>query len=309
MNYQERSWFSIVFDWKSSVIPNIWLRVLVIMIFAFGVTIAHGNNLPMSQPILGSIIPGIVLGLLLVFRTNTAYDRYWEGRKLIGLIAQTSRSMAKNMIVFIPEHNSEDYGKKISHVKLLIALFISIKYQLRQETVNEEIKSFISEIQYLELIGAKNMPLQIIKWLTIYFDELVKNKTINELTLITWNKEIEDIFIHFGGCERIASTPIPQAYSIHLKHLLLLYCFAIPFQFVAELSWWTIPVAGIISFALLGVEAIGLEIENPFGYDYNDLPLDEIATRMTEDIQELIDSGSFNNSELWKGWVSLQQIS
>lgn len=309
MNCPEKSWFSIVFDFKSSVIPNIWIRVLVIMIFALAVTIAHDSNLPMSQPILGSIIPGIVLGLLLVFRTNTAYDRYWEGRKLIGLISQISRTMAKNMMIFIPENNSEDYARKISHIKLLIALFITIKYQLRQEKVHEEIKDFISEIQYLELTRAKNMPLQIIKWLTIYFDELVKNKVINELTLMAWNKEIEEIFTYFGGCERIATTPIPQAYSIHLKHLLLIYCFAIPFQFVAELNWWTIPVAGIISFALLGIEAIGLEIENPFGYDYNDLPLDNIATKMTEDIQELINSGSFSNSELWQGWVSLQQMS
>lgn len=80
--------------------------------------------------------------------------------------------------------------------------------------------------------------------------------------------------IKFGGCVRIATNPIPHAYSIHLKHLLLIYCFGIPFQFVAELSWWTIPVVGMISFALLGVEAIGLEIENPFGYDHNDLPFD-----------------------------------
>ncbi|MGD1805902.1 bestrophin family protein [Dapis sp. BLCC M126] len=308
MNHRERSWFYLVFDFNSSVIPSIWKRVLVIMIFALGVTIAHGNNLPMSQPILGSIIPGIVLGLLLVFRTNTAYDRYWEGRKLIGLISKNCCIMAKNIMVFVSESNSEDYQKKISHIKLLIAMFIAIKLQLRQEKVNEEIKNYISEIQYLELTRTKNMPLQMTKWLAIYFNELAKNNTINELTFMTWNQKIEEIFIAFGGCQRIATTPIPKAYSIHLKHLLLIYCFAIPFQFVAELSWWTVPVAGVISFALLGIEAIGLEIENPFGYDHNDLPLDNITTTMTEDIQEIIDSGSFNNSELWQGLVSLHQI-
>ncbi|MGD1703480.1 bestrophin family protein [Dapis sp. BLCC M229] len=308
MNYRQTSWFYLVFDFKSSVIPNIFMRVLVIMIFALGVTIAQDHNLPMSQPILGSIIPGIVLGLLLVFRTNTAYDRYWEGRKLIGLIAKNCSLMAKNIMVFVPENNSEDYRKKISHIKLLNALFIAIKLQLRQEQVKEEIRNYISEIQYLQLARAKNMPLQIIKWLATYFEELTKNNSIDQLTLINWNKQIEEIYIYFGGCERIASTPIPKAYSIHLKHLLIIYCFAIPFQFVAELSWWTIPVAGIISFALLGVEAIGLEIENPFGYDYNDLPLDNIGIKMTEDIQEIINSGSFNNSELWQGLVSLQQI-
>ncbi|NET45842.1 bestrophin family ion channel [Okeania sp. SIO2B3] len=106
MDYRRKSWFHIIFDFKSSVIPNIWLRVLVIMIFALLVTIAHGNNLPMNQPILGSIIPGIVLGLFLVFRTNTAYDRYWGGRKLIGLISKNCCIMAKNIkniIVFVPD--------------------------------------------------------------------------------------------------------------------------------------------------------------------------------------------------------------
>ncbi|NEP85411.1 MAG: hypothetical protein F6K18_00415 [Okeania sp. SIO2C2] len=309
MEDPRKSWFHIIFDFKSSVIPNIWLRVLVIMVFALLVTIAHGNNLPMNQPILGSIIPGIVLGLLLVFRTNTAYDRYWEGRKLIGLISKNCCIMAKNIIVFVPDNNSEDYAQKISYIKLLIALFIAVKLQVRKEKVNEEIKKYLSEVQCLELNSSNNMPLQITKWLTIYFDRLAKNSSINELTLISWNQKIEEIFIAFGGCQRIATTPIPKAYSIHLKHLLLIYCFAIPFQFVAELSWWTIPMSGIISFALLGIEAIGLEIENPFGYDSNDLPIDNIGKKMTEDILELINSGSFNNSELWEGWVSLQEIS
>ena len=309
MDYDAKSWFSIVFDFKSSVLPRISIRVLVIMIFALGVTIAHDNNLPMNQPILESIIPGIVLGLLLVFRTNTAYDRYWEGRKLIGLISKNCCIMAKNIMVFVPENNSEDYAQKISSIKLLIGLFISIKLQLRQEKVNEEIKKYISEIQYLELTRCKNMPLQITKWLTVYFDKLTKKNSINQLTLMTWNQKIEEIFIDFGGCQRIATTPIPKAYSIHLKHLLLIYCFAIPFQFVAQLNWWSIPVAGIISFALLGVEAIGLEIENPFGYDHNDLPLDNIGIKMTEDILELINSGSLNNSGLLQGWVSFQKIS
>ncbi|NET15127.1 MAG: hypothetical protein F6K08_21000, partial [Okeania sp. SIO1H6] len=94
------------------------------------------------------------------------------------------------------------------------------------------------------------------------------------------------------SCERIVNTPIPLAYAIHLKHLLFLYCFALPFQLVAELSWITIPATGVISFALLGIEAIGLEIENPFGYDPNDLPLDNMCNRLLWDIEELMSSDS-----------------
>jgi putative membrane protein len=90
------------------------------------------------------------------------------------------------------------------------------------------------------------------------------------------------------GCERILRTPIPLAYAIHLKQLLLIYCLSLPFQLVDDLHWWTAAVVALISFTLLGIEAIGIEIENPFGHDPNDLPLDEICTTMLTHLEDLI---------------------
>jgi putative membrane protein len=83
---------------------------------------------------------------------------------------------------------------------------------------------------------------------------------------------------------------MPHAYSIHLRHLLILYCFALPFQMVKDLQWWTVPVTGVVAFSLFGIEAIGLEIENPFGYDANDIPLDKLCQRLENNIEELIAS-------------------
>jgi ion channel-forming bestrophin family protein len=91
-----------------------------------------------------------------------------------------------------------------------------------------------------------------------------------------------------GGCERILKTPIPIAYSIHIKQLLLIYCLSLPFQVVNDLDWWTAPVVCVISFTVFGIEAIGIEIENPFGRDPNDLPLDNICKTMQTNIEELI---------------------
>jgi putative membrane protein len=91
-----------------------------------------------------------------------------------------------------------------------------------------------------------------------------------------------------GACERILKTPIPLAYNIHLKQILLIYCLSIPFQLVDELLGFTGLVAAVISFTLLGIEEIGREIENPFGYDQNDLPLDDICNTMLKNIEDLI---------------------
>jgi putative membrane protein len=91
-----------------------------------------------------------------------------------------------------------------------------------------------------------------------------------------------------GGCERILKTPIPPAYSIHLKQLLLIYCLTLPFQIVSQLQWWTAPIVCLVSFAVFGIEEIGIEIENPFGDDLNDLPLDNICRTMKINIEDLI---------------------
>lgn len=91
-----------------------------------------------------------------------------------------------------------------------------------------------------------------------------------------------------GGCERILKTPIPVAYSIHLKQLLLIYCLTLPFQLVTELAWWTAPIVSVISFTVFGIEQIGIEIENPFGLDANDLPLESICKTIRINIEELI---------------------
>ena len=91
-----------------------------------------------------------------------------------------------------------------------------------------------------------------------------------------------------GICERILTTPIPLAYSIHLKQLLLIYCLSLPFQMVGQLEWMTAPIVALISFTLLGIEEIGIQIEDPFGHDANDLPLDRICNNMMRNIEDLI---------------------
>ncbi|WP_242049066.1 bestrophin family protein [Planktothrix sp. FACHB-1365] len=280
------TWLDLAIDLRNSVILAIWRRVIATMIFALLITIAYHQGYAVNQPILATLIPGVVLGLLLVFRTNTAYDRFWEGCKLWHDLLNAGRILCRNIWTIVPTNNAEDLGKKIAHIRLVGILIITIKLNLRDETLDNSIAALMTQSDYLELTKANNVPLRIINWFAEYFRQLYyDDKVIPYRFFIELNRSLDQIIMLLSGCERILNTPLPRPYSIHLKHLLLLYCFALPFQFVQELDWFTIPVVGIISFALLGIEDIGVEIENPFGYDRNDLPLDRFCQQLQAEIE------------------------
>jgi putative membrane protein len=279
-------WLQLAIDLRSSVIYAIWRRVLVTMLFALLITIAYQQGYSVNQPILAGLIPGVVLGLLLVFRTNTAYDRFWEGCKLWYDSINASRILCRNIWTIVLVKTPEDVSRKIFHLRLVGILIVTIKLHLRNENLDNKLAKFMTEEQYLELKEVNNKPVRIMNWFADYFSEIYHlQKIISYRLFVELNRFLDQISMIFSGCERILNTPLPRPYSIHLKHLLLLYCFALPFQFVKELHWFIIPVVGIISFALLGIEDIGVEIENPFGYDRNDLPLEQFSQQFQAEIE------------------------
>ncbi|MGD1716363.1 bestrophin family protein [Dapis sp. BLCC M172] len=293
MIFYNKSWLKLLLTLKGSVIPQVWRRVVVTMIFSLIITIIYHSGLTrIHQPNLVSLIPSVVLGLLLVFRTNTSYDRFWEGRKVLGGIIISCRSLSRQIWVNIPEKTPADTEKKKAVILLLAAFFFGTKLHLRNENVDIKLQSIISKNQYLELKEVNHIPLRIAKWIGDYFREVYELNYIDSIQLSTYNQILDSMVKDETACERIVNTPIPLAYAIHIKHLLLFYCFGLPFQMVAQLSWMTIPAVGVISFALLGIETIGLEIEDPFGYDANDLPLDKMCDRLLLDLEELLTSDS-----------------
>ncbi|WP_019506635.1 bestrophin family protein [Pleurocapsa sp. PCC 7319] len=287
------TWIKLAIDLRSSVIPAIWRRVVATMIFAAIVTVAYYEGFSVNQPIINSLIPTIVLGLLIVFRTNTAYDRYWEGRKLFGSLINNSRILSRNIWFIIPDKTQEQQQEKITQVRLVFSLIVAIKTHLRKEYLNPELSNLLTDQQYLELKNVTHIPLRMINWLAAYFSDLYYQKgLINDRFFDLLNKSLDLIAGDMIGCERILNTPLPKAYSIHLRHLLLIYCLGLPFSYVSDLGWGAIPAVGLVSFALLGVEEIGIEIENPFGRDPNDLPLDDLCKILHGNIEQLIQYGT-----------------
>ncbi len=282
------SWLQIAFLLKGSVIQSIYQRVIACGLFGVLVSMLYHLKLPVSHPWTEGVIPSIVLGLLLVFRTNTAYERFWEGRKVWGNIVNDVRNLARRVWVTVDERILESRDNKMEVLRLIVAFAVATKIHLRGESVNNELETLMPTARYLTLKTMNNPPLEIAFWIEDYLQLQYNLNCINSYQLIAMQELLNSLVDCLGACERILKTPIPLAYTIHLKQVLLVYCFLIPFELVEGLGWWTGLSVALISFTLFGVEAIALEIENPFGYDPNDLPLDTICNTMKRNIEDLM---------------------
>jgi putative membrane protein len=289
------SWFRLAFSWRGSVIPEVLPRSLFCGLFGLIIYILHALSFRVHLPVFGSLISNIVLGLLLVFRTNTAYERFWEGRKAWGTLVNTVRNLSRQILVAITEQDIEDHQGKIAAVKLLPAFAIALKLHLRSEPINAELEAVLSAEQFNRLKTMNHPPLEIGFWISSYLQRQFQQEKLDRYQLGNMIQLLNQMVDVVGICERILKTPIPLAYAIHLKQLLLIYCLSLPFQMVAQLEWMTAPIVTLISFTLLGIEEIGIQIEDPFGHDSNDLPLDNICSAMLRNIEDLF---IVNNDEV-----------
>lgn len=287
-DWKKRNWFRVALRLQGSVIPAILPRVILCSGFGFFISIVHDYAFSLSWTFLNGVVPSIVLGLLLVFRTNTAYERFWEGRKAWGTLVNTVRNLARQIWGAIAEQEPEDRTAKVETLRLLVAFAVATKLHLRGERLNSEIEALMPAERYQILQRMNHPPLEIAFWIADYLQHQHERDCLNTYQLSAMLKLLDEMVDVLGSCERIVKTPIPLAYAIHLKQLLLIYCLTLPFPMVDELHGWTGLVVALISFAVFGIEEIGIEIENPFGYDANDLPLDAICATMQRNIQDLI---------------------
>lgn len=308
MTVERSSWVPLVLQWRGSVAPTVLPGVFLCGGFGFFVSILDHFGIPVSwrslehglDIFITNVAFNFVLGLLLVFRTNTSYERFWEGRKAWATLTANIRNLGYLTWVAIAEVEPTDRESKISTIRLFVAMASATKLYLRQKPVNSELEALMTQDQFLKLRNVKLPPLQIALWIGDYLQQQYNRKLVNANQLTEMNILVNGLLEALTTCERILETPIPLAYVIYLKRLLLLYCISLPFQVVDNLKWWTGPIVAIFGFVLLGVEAMGDEIQNPFGHDANDLPLEEFCTTIGSNIEDLITLNSQEELEVSK---------
>ena len=296
MTAEKHSWVRLALQWRGTAAPAVLPGVLLFGGFGFLVSLLDYFGLPVSwhsleqglDIFITNVAYNVVLGLLLVFRTNTAYDRFWEGRKAWATLTANVRNLGWMIWVSIGEIDPKDRENKVANIRLLVALVNATKLHLRQQPFTSELEALMTSDQVIKLKTVKNAPLQLALWIGDYLQQQYKRNLVNANQLTAMNVLINGMLEALTTCERILSTPVPLAYTIYLKRVLVIYCISLPFQIVDNLKWWTGPIVAILSFVLLGIEKIGNTIEEPFGTDENDLPLEDICNTILNDIEDLV---------------------
>ncbi|KAI8142424.1 Bestrophin, RFP-TM, chloride channel-domain-containing protein [Fennellomyces sp. T-0311] len=391
-----------VLRWRGSVLLNTLPGVFVTTFFSCIVCIFHlqfGVAVGIPVTVLSTV--SVALGLLLAFRVNTAYDRYWEGRKLIQTVMATVRNLTRQVWINIPEQTHADHVEKMRCIKLLLAFMVATKHHLRGEygTDYDDLKELLpagwqpcsvthaptvtiakqkkrkrimksvplvmslydtlrpschqenplepddqndvvnirrSAIQQeypdSDLAQANStadvrrmmendegivqngesshhhrallftsdedlpsqgdadiaLPLEILFLVALYVNQAKRSNKIESNFVSVVSSSLDTLVNTLTAFERISNTPVPKAYNIHLKQGVILYIFFLPFALVDSLAWLVAPIVALVSFTLFGIEAIGAEIENPFGYDYNDLPLNSYCEELKQEVAYII---------------------
>jgi ion channel-forming bestrophin family protein len=227
---------------------------------------------------------GIVLGLFLVFRTNSAYDRWWEGRRLWGSLVNSTRNLALKLNAYISRENHED---RDWFARMIGNFAFATKEGLRRGVLMDEMQ-VVSDTFVEELKKYKHKPNRISALLYEKVNTMYKNGQITGDQLINLDKELKDLIDIMGGCERIRYTPIPYSYMMYIKKFIFIYIITLPFGFVTDSGYFTVLIVLLVTFVLMSVELIAEEIEDPFGHDLNDLPTQELSVKIRNDVAEIL---------------------
>ncbi len=285
ITYNPKDWFSLIIKFHKSDTFRVLLPVLISVGIYAALVVAlevHFFHVESKNPTAMHSILGFVLSMLLVFRTNTAYDRWWEGRRIWGAMVNNSRNLALKLSVLIKDPKDRE------DIRHLIGNYVSSTKNHLRDVYNQEEFTATESISLATFAEASHRPNIVAKSLYTKIYALHDQKHLSGDHLIILNEEIRSFTDNCGACERIKNTPIPYSYNIFLKKMIFLYIITLPLFFGAEFQYTTVPITMIVLYVFASIELIAEEIEDPFGFDDNDLPLDDICKRIKTNLTEIL---------------------
>ena len=288
INYDPHRWLDHFFDIRGSMVKEILGRVALCVLWSAGVVAAYKHGFQVAIPSMLHSLVGLALGLLLVFRTNASYDRFWEGRKLWGGIVNESRNLIRAARAFLPVGN--DVLLPLARWTAAFP-YASMNYLRGAPGIGAAAQD-LAPLDVEQVQRAGHPPLAVAVRMGQCVADARGRGLIGEYTHVALDQNIQLLVDYVGGCERIRKTPLPFAYVVHLRRALVIYCFTLPFALVETFGWITVLDVFLVSYVFFGIEEIGVEIEGPFGYDDNDLPLEQISDTIRRNVLELAGAGA-----------------
>jgi ion channel-forming bestrophin family protein len=263
----------------------IWQRldtavILAILYSTIVVLVVNGIGLQLPDwSGVSTLLNGLIIGLLLGFRTQVAYDRWWEGRKLWGQLINESRSLCAkiNAMSGFSTASRDEVGR------LVWAFALALKHRLRGAPELQRVSGFEKSTD-----NPPHAPLFLFSRLMKLLQGERATGRITEMDLLLLDPHVRGLMDVCGACERIKNTPISLSYRSLLRHGLVLYLLTTPWLVADHLLWWTIPMMGLFGYFLLGVEFTAEDVEEPFGRDADDLQLSAYCDTIRQAVEQLL---------------------
>ncbi|MCH2197190.1 MAG: bestrophin family protein [Flavobacteriales bacterium] len=271
---------------KSWTMVKVGRASLMVAAYTLAVAAFHIEIIPeasMSSAASVFTFLGVVLSILLVFRTNTAYDRWWEGRKQWGALVNNCRNMALYAHNMLPAEDMETRRHLAKHISNFCFAFVE---HLRDGTKLENLIE-LSEDEILHYKHYDHIPNRIASQIWRVLQEKYRAGEITDMDVLNIRPTHQSLLDILGACERIKKTPIPFSYAIFMKIFITAYALLLPFALVKDMEYWSVLAVTFVFFAFIGIEMMGEEIEDPFGLDCNDLPTGTIASTISGNVYEI----------------------
>ncbi|TDX84501.1 bestrophin family protein [Epilithonimonas xixisoli] len=235
------------------------------------------NNIGIVHSLLG-----FVLSLLLVFRTNTAYDRWWEGRKLWGKLVNDSRNFMIKINSILDEKDIKSRTQIAKYLKFFPHFLAShLSKESTRLVLDKDFADLAQELKH-------HPPAELVFLLTKKLFQLKKEGKISDTEMLFLDVQLSGFLDVCGGCERIKNTPIPYSYSSFIKKFIVFYVLALPVANVVNIGFFMIPITMFVYYVLMSLELIAEEIEDPFNNDENDIPMESITQNIGRNIDLIL---------------------
>ena len=292
--YNSKEWIQFIFLIpKSDTLFRLSPYIGIVLLFSLGIAYFELEYFKIGEsswvknlPIMHSLL-SFVISLLLVFRTNTAYDRWWEGRKLWGALVNNSRNLALKLSGILDQKDEEN--RKFFRKSIPAYAFV-LKDHLQSKTTEYMLDEddHVFDLLSNTIKKEKHIPNQVAKIMFSKVNDLYKSQKITGDQLIVLNSEISSFTDICGACERIKNTPIPYSYSSFIKKFIMIYIISLPIGYAPIMGYFSAPLVAFVFYVLMSLELIAEEIEEPFGTDQNDLPMDKISENIKKHIGEIL---------------------
>jgi putative membrane protein len=282
------NWWTLLFVWRASMMKQMLPQMLIVAALSVFAVWSEGTIFKHKVPLNATpfTLVGVALALFLGFRNSSSYDRWWEGRKLWGALVNITRALTVQVLTMTDDAPGRCTKEKRAFLNMLVAFTYAMRDQLRGDVFARSAE-LLPPALAAEVDRARYKPFIILRAMGEWVTQRQREGGFGEISKTMLDRNLIELSSILGGCERIASTPVPFGYAVMIHRVVYFYCAMLPFGLVDGIAWMTPVVTLVMAYSFIALDLLAAELEMPFGRDENDLALDAISLNIELSIREL----------------------